>query len=265
MKTAADARRIVFKVGTSTLTHPNGSPDFRKFEKIAQTLSDVHNAGLEVVLVSSGAISAGSAKLGVAERPTSTSEKQAVSAVGQSELMRIYDHYFAMFGHKVAQILLTRDELDRAPVRENASSTFDTLIGMGVIPIVNENDSLSYYEIEFGDNDTLSAHVALLCKADALVLLSDIDGFYSADPHTDPSARLIDRVDEITDEIRACAGGAGTRRGTGGLVTKLNAAQIVTEAGIPMYIINGARPELIYDLRDGKSVGTLFAAKEEDK
>ncbi|MBQ7160746.1 MAG: glutamate 5-kinase [Clostridia bacterium] len=263
MKTAANAKRIVFKVGTSTLTHPNGKPDFRKFEMIAQTLSDMQNSGLEVVLVSSGAISAGCAKLGIAERPSTTAGKQAVSAVGQSELMRVYDHYFAEFGHKVAQILLTRDELDRETVRENAASTFDTLIGMGVIPIVNENDSLSYYEIEFGDNDTLSAHVALLCRADALILLSDIDGFCNADPRSDPNARLIERVDEITDEIRAYAGGAGTRRGTGGLVTKLNAAEIVTAAGIPMYIINGSKPELIYDLREGRSAGTFFAAKEE--
>ncbi len=263
MKTAANAKRIVVKVGTSTLTHQNGTPDFRRFEKIAQTLSDLHNSGLEIVLVSSGAISAGCAKLGIAERPASIPGKQAVSAVGQSELMRIYDHYFAEFGHKVAQILLTRDELDREHVRENAASTFDTLIGMGVVPIVNENDTLSYYEIEFGDNDTLSAHVALLCRADALVLLSDIDGFYDSDPRTDPSSRLIERVDEITDELRACAGGAGTGRGTGGLVTKLNAAETVTAAGIPMYIINGSDPGLLYDLRDGKSAGTFFSAKEE--
>ena len=261
MKNLENAKRVVFKVGTSTLTHPNGTPDFRKFEKIAQTLSDLHNSGLEVVLVSSAAISAGCSKLGLSGRPSSTAEKQAVAAVGQSELMRIYDHFFAEFGHKVAQILLTRDELDRDKVRENAASTFDTLIGMGVIPIVNENDSLSYDEIEFGDNDTLSAHVALLCRADALVLMSDIDGFYDADPHTDPDAKLIARVDMITDAIRQCAGGAGTRRGTGGLVTKLNAAEIVTAAGIPMYIINGSKPELIYDLRAGKSAGTLFAAR----
>lgn len=261
MKTAENARRIVFKVGTSTLTHENGKPDFRKFQSIAQVLSDVCNAGLEVVLVSSAAISVGCAKLGIEERPSSTSDKQAVSAVGQSELMRIYDHFFSMFGRKVAQILLTRDELERPQVRRNAESTFDTLISMGVIPIVNENDALSYDEIEFGDNDTLSAYTARLCGAGAVVILSDIDGFYTADPHVDPDARLIERVDEITDEIRGCAGGAGSRRGTGGLAAKISAAEISTAAGIPLYIINGARPEAIYDLLAGRSVGTFFAAK----
>ena len=262
MKTAANAHRIVFKVGTSTLTHKNGKLDLRRFEAIAQTLADLANAGTEVVLVSSAAISAGCAKMGVDERPVSTAGKQAMAAIGQSELMRMYDHFFGKFGRKVAQILLTRDELEREQVCRNAENTFDSLIGMGCVPIVNENDSVSYYEIEFGDNDTLSAHVAILCRADALVILSDIDGFYDADPHADPGARLIERVDRITDELRACAGGAG-RRGTGGLVTKLNAAEIATAAGIPMYIINGSRPELIYDLRDGKSVGTFFAANEE--
>jgi len=262
MKTVKNASRVVFKVGTSTLTHKNGKPDFRKFQSIAQVLSDVSNAGLEVVLVSSAAISVGCAKLGIEERPSSIPEKQAVSAVGQSELMRIYDHFFSMFGRKVAQILLTRDELERPQVRRNAESTFDSLLSMGAIPIVNENDALSYDEIEFGDNDTLSAYTARLCRADAVVILSDIDGFYTADPHADPSARLIERVDAVTDELRACAGGAGTRRGTGGLVTKLNAAEIATAAGIPLYIINGSKPELIYDLREGRPAGTFFVAKE---
>ena len=263
MKTVQNAKRIVVKVGTSTLTHSNGKPDFRRFEAIAQTLSDIHNAGLEVVLVSSAAISVGCSKLGIDERPSTISGKQAVSAVGQSELMRIYEHFFSMFGHKVAQILLTRDELDRPQVRRNAESTFDTLIEMGVIPIVNENDTLSYDEIEFGDNDTLSAHVAILCRADAVILLSDIDGFYDSDPHDNPDAKLIPVVREINDDIRKCAGGAGTRRGTGGLVTKIHAAEISCGAGIPLYLINGDKPQSIYDLRDGKSVGTVFCAKED--
>ncbi|MBQ3101329.1 MAG: glutamate 5-kinase [Clostridia bacterium] len=262
MKSVKNAKRVVFKVGTSTLTHESGKLNFRRIERLARTLADLANSGLEVVLVSSAAISAGCAKLGITERPHSTSEKQAIAAVGQSELMKVYEHYFSDFGHPVGQILITKDELDREKVFENARSTFNTLIKMGCIPIVNENDSVSYDEIEFGDNDTLSAYVSLVCGADALVILSDIDGLYDSDPHANPDAKLIPRVDEITDEIRACAGGAGTKRGTGGLITKIHAADIVCPKGIPMYIINGADPDLLYDLRDGKQVGTLFAAGE---
>ena len=262
MKSVKNAKRVVFKVGTSTLTHKSGKLNFRRIERLARTLSDLANSGLEVVLVSSAAISAGCAKLGISERPHSTAEKQAIAAVGQSELMKVYEHYFSDFGHPVGQILITKDELDREKVFENARSTFNTLIRMGCIPIVNENDSVSYDEIEFGDNDTLSAYVSVVCGADALVILSDIDGLYDSDPHTNPDAKLIPRVDELTDEIRACAGGAGTKRGTGGLITKLHAAEIVCPKGIPMYIINGADPDLLYDLRDGKQIGTLFAAGE---
>lgn len=262
MKSVKNAKRVVFKVGTSTLTHDSGKLNFRRIEKLARTLSDLANSGLEVVLVSSAAISAGCAKLGISERPHSTAEKQAIAAVGQSELMKVYEHYFSDFGHPVGQILITKDELDRQKVFDNARNTFNTLIRMGCIPIVNENDSVSYDEIEFGDNDTLSAYVSLVCGADALVILSDIDGLYDSDPHTNPDAKLIPRVDELTDEIRACAGGAGTKRGTGGLITKLHAAEIVCPKGIPMYIINGADPDLLYDLRDGKQIGTLFAAGE---
>lgn len=262
MKSVKNAKRVVFKVGTSTLTHDSGKLNFRRIEKLARTLADLANSGLEVVLVSSAAISAGCAKLGISERPHSTAEKQAIAAVGQSELMKVYEHYFSDFGHPVGQILITKDELDRQKVFDNARNTFNTLIKMGCIPIVNENDSVSYDEIEFGDNDTLSAYVSLVCGADALVILSDIDGLYDSDPHTNPDAKLIPRVDELTDEIRACAGGAGTKRGTGGLITKLHAAEIVCPKGIPMYIINGADPDLLYDLRDGKQIGTLFAAGE---
>jgi len=262
MKSVKNAKRVVFKVGTSTLTHDSGKLNFRRIEKLSRTLADLANSGLEVVLVSSAAISAGCAKLGITERPHSTAEKQAIAAVGQSELMKVYEHYFSDFGHPVGQILITKDELDREKVFENARSTFNTLIRMGCIPIVNENDSVSYDEIEFGDNDTLSAYVSVVCGADALVILSDIDGLYDSDPHANPDAKLIPRVDELTDEIRACAGGAGTKRGTGGLITKIHAAEIVCPKGIPMYIINGADPDLLYDLRDGKEVGTLFAAGE---
>ena len=261
MKNIQDAKRIVFKVGTSTLTHQTGKLDLRKIELLCQTLSDLANAGREIILVTSAAISAGCAKLGIKERPKETSTKQAIAAVGQGELMRVYERYFGQFGHTIGQILITREEIETPSVRANAENTFERLINMGCIPVVNENDSMSSQEIEFGDNDTLSAVVADICSADALVILSDIDGLYDCDPHKNPNARLICEVDEITDEIRSYAGGAGTSRGTGGLVTKIRAAEICTAVGIPLYIINGADTKLIYDLLDGKKIGTKFKGK----
>lgn len=258
MSTFSQYKRIVIKVGSSTLTHENSRLNLRRLEALTRTLSELKNAGMEIVLVSSAAISAGVAKLGLEKRPSTTVEKQAVAAVGQSELMKVYEHFFGMFGHTVGQILITKDELDNPTVYANAENTFNTLLRMSCIPVVNENDSMSCAEIEFGDNDTLSAYVALICKADALVILSDIDGLYDSDPRTNPGAKLIRRVGEITDEIRACAGGAGSSRGTGGLITKLNAAEIVTKAGIPMYIVNGADPTILYRMHDGSDEGTYF-------
>jgi len=259
-------KRIVIKVGTSTLTHENGTLNLRLFDRLARVLTDIRNAGYEVILVSSGAIAVGAAHLRMAEKPTELRLKQAAAAVGQSELMHIYSVFFGDYGATVAQILLTGDDIYRDSVRENLINTFDSLLELGCIPIVNENDSVSFAEIEsehsahkvFGDNDTLSAHVAAMCRAARLVLLSDIDGLFDSDPHTNPDARLIGRISEITDDVIKTAGGAGTRRGTGGMITKLSAAKQAMEAGISMTITNGARPEDIYDIIEGKPVGTLF-------
>ena len=258
MNIIKDARRIVLKIGSSTLTHENFRMNLRRIEALTRVLSDFKNAGKEIVLVSSGAVSAGVAKMGLAERPHTTEEKQALAAVGQSELMRIYEHFFSMFGHTVAQILVTRDIMENPTARQNAENTFRTLLKMGCIPIVNANDSVSFEEIEFGDNDTLSAYVSVLCHSDSLIILSDIDGLYDADPHKNPDAKLISTVARLDEKIMSYAGGAGSNRGTGGLITKLHAAEIVTSHGIPMFIVNGHNPEILYDLFEGKHVGTYF-------
>ena len=254
-------RRIVIKVGSSTLTHPTGALDLRRIEKLAKTLSDLKNTGKEVVLVSSGAVSAGIAKSALGHRPYSLEEKQAMASIGQSELMKIYDRFFSDWGHKVAQILMTRDVIDNPSRRVAAENTFNTLLKMGCIPIVNENDAVSTDELtKFGGNDILSAHVANVCRADILINLSDVDGLYDSDPRKNPSAKFIDRVENI-DDILNFAGGAGTDRGTGGMEAKLTAAKMVTDNGIPMFIMNGADPEILYELLDGKHVGTYFTAK----
>lgn len=260
-------KRIVVKVGTSTLTHPGGGMNLRNMEHLARVLADIKNAGDEVVLVTSAAIGAGMGKLKLAERPTELRMKQAAAAVGQCELMHLYDKFFSEYGATVAQILLTRDDVDRPNGRQNLHNTFEALLSLGVIPVVNENDSVCFEEIEsehkvFGDNDTLSAVVATLVGADLLVLLSDIDGLYTADPHRDPDACLICEVEEITDEIWALAGGAGSKFGTGGMATKLIAAEIATDAGIDMIITNGEHPEYLYDLAAGMTVGTRFCGRK---
>ena len=256
-----NCRRVVIKVGSSTLTHPTGALDLRRIEKLAKTLSDLKNTGKEVVLVSSGAVSAGIAKSALGHRPYSLEEKQAMASIGQSELMKIYDRFFSDWGHKVAQILMTRDVIDNPVRREAAENTFNTLLRMGCIPIVNENDAVSTDELtKFGGNDILSAHVANLCRADILINLSDIDGLYDSDPRKNPGARFIERVEDI-DDILSFAGGAGTERGTGGMEAKLTAAKMVTENGIPMFIMNGRDPAILYELLDGKRVGTYFTAK----
>ena len=256
-----NCRRVVIKVGSSTLTHPTGALDLRRIEKLAKTLSDLKNTGKEVVLVSSGAVSAGIAKSALGHRPYSLEEKQAMASIGQSELMKIYDRFFSDWGHKVAQILMTRDVIDNPVRREAAENTFNTLLRMGCIPIVNENDAVSTDELtKFGGNDILSAHVANLCRADILINLSDIDGLYDSDPRKNHDARFIERVEDI-DDILSFAGGAGTERGTGGMEAKLTAAKMVTENGIPMFIMNGRDPAILYELLDGKRVGTYFTAK----
>ena len=261
-------QRIVVKVGTSTLTHESGDLDLRSMERLVRTLSDLSGMGHEVILVSSGAIAVGTAKMGLPERPKELRMKQAAAAVGQCQMMHIYDKFFSEYNHTVAQILLTGDDVEEEDRAEHLRSTFSALLEMGIIPVVNENDSVSSAEIEtghhkvLGDNDTLSAIVAALCRADLLVLLSDINGLYDADPKTHPDAKLLHRVNELTPEILEMAGGAGSWRGTGGMATKLSAAKVAMGAGCDMVITNGARPEDLYGIVEGKDIGTRFIAKE---
>jgi glutamate 5-kinase len=259
-----NAKRIVFKVGTSTLTHSTGLLNLRSIEQLVKVLSDVKNSGIEVVLVTSGAVGVGVGKLGLKEKPTSVPQKQACASIGQCELMYVYDKQFSTYNHTVSQILLTRDILEDDTRTTHVKNTFNTLLEMSVIPIVNENDTVSTEELEFGDNDSLSAIVACLVNADGLVVLSDIDGLYDGNPNENPEAKLIDLVDKIDDEILSFAGGAGSTRGTGGMVTKIQAAKIANESNIPMIIMNGNSPEKIYDLLDGKKVGTLFLANKKE-
>ena len=261
--------RIVVKVGTSTLTNDAGKSDLRAIDRLVCTLADIQNMGYEVILVSSGAI-AGRNKLNMHEKPDSMRMKQAAAAVGQCSLMYLYDKFFGDYDKTVAQILLNAEDIEQEEKKENLTNTFDALLEMGIIPIVNENDSVSYKEIEsedrlFGDNDMLSAVVAVLCRARHLVILSDIDGFYDHDPRLYPNAKLIDTVERLDERIFALAGGEGSSLGTGGMVTKLRAAKIATEAGCEMVIANGSRPEVLYDIMDGRHVGTRFLTQEETK
>ena len=257
-------QRIVVKVGTSTLTHDSGALDLRSMEHLVRTLADLHGMGHEVILVTSGAIAVGTAKLGLSERPKELRMKQAAAAVGQCRMMHIYDKLFSEYNRSVAQILLTGDDVEIPQRAEHLRSTFSALLEMGVIPVVN--DSVSSAEIEtgrhkvLGDNDTLSAIVARLCGADLLVLLSDIDGLYDADPHTHPDATLIHQVRSLTPEILEMAGGAGSWRGTGGMATKLSAARIAMDAGCDMVITNGSRTEDLYGIAEGRDIGTRFLA-----
>ena len=261
-----DSRRIVVKVGTSTLTHSTGHLNLRRIEKLVKVLSDMKNSGIQVVLVSSGAVSAGVAKLGFGTIPDAPEIKQAMAAIGQSELMKIYDKLFSVYGHTVAQILMTKDVLTNPDRKSAAINTFNRLLEMNCLPIVNENDSVSTDELtKFGGNDILSAHVSTLCEADVLLNLSDVNGLYDSDPRTNPDAKLIDRVETLDESVYAIAGGAGTSRGTGGMIAKLNAAKIVTSVGIPMFILNGEDPELLYTLLDGGHVGTYFCADKRAK
>lgn len=263
-------QRIVVKVGTSTLTHDSGSLNLRSMEHLVRALADLHGCGNEIILVTSGAIAVGTARLGLSERPRELRMKQAAAAVGQCRMMHIYDKLFAEYNRSVAQILLTGDDVENPDRAEHLRSTFSALLEMGVIPVVNENDSVSSAEIEtghhkvLGDNDTLSAIVAALCQADLLVLLSDIDGLYDADPRTHPEARRFHQVEALTPEILEAAGGAGTWRGTGGMATKLSAARIAMESGCDMVITNGARPEDLYGIVEGQDIGTRFLARKKE-
>lgn len=253
--------RIVVKVGTSTLAHSTGCLNIRRVEELCRVLSDLKNAGNEIILVSSGAIGMGVGKLSLKSRPTDMATTQAAAAVGQCELMYTYDKLFSEYSHTVAQILLTGEDLKDSVRRANFHSTLFRLLELGVLPIINENDSVATEEISIGDNDTLGAIVAVNAEADLLILLSDIDGLYSADPRENKDARLLETVENIDDSIMALAGGSGTKLGTGGMTTKLSAAKIVTEKGIDMIITNGSRPDDLYKIVEGKSVGTLFRGK----
>jgi len=257
--------RIVVKVGTSTLAHAGGRLNIRRVELMCKVLSDIKNAGHEVVLVSSGAIGMGVGKLGLSGRPGDMPGKQAAAAVGQCELMYTYDKLFSEYSHVVAQILLTADDVNDPRHSAHVQDTLERLLEFRALPIINENDAVATDEIgihtTIGENDTLSAIVARLVKADLLVLLSDIDGLYTADPRKDPSAQLIPQVDAITEDILSLAGGAGSAQGTGGMATKLKAAALAMDGGIDMVITNGEHPENLYDICDGKAVGTRFSGK----
>ncbi len=254
--------RIVVKVGTSTLAHATGRLNIRHVEELVKVLSDLKNAGHEVILVSSGAIGMGVGKLNLSGRPADMPTKQAAAAVGQCELMYTYDKLFAQYNHTVAQILLTGEDVDHDDRRQNFENTMARLLELGALPIINENDTVATAEIKVGDNDTLGAIVACSIHADLLVLLSDIEGLYTADPRKDPEARLIPVVEKVTPEIEGLAGGAGSGLGTGGMATKLRAAKMVTAAGCDMIITNGERPQVLYDVADGKAVGTRFLGKK---
>lgn len=259
-------KKVVVKVGTSTLTHQTGKLNLFRIEKLARCISDLKNRGMDIVLVSSGAIGVGMGQLGLHERPQAIREKQAAAAVGQCELMFIYSKLFNEYGHNVAQVLLTKDAIVNPERRQNVLNTFNQLFDYsGVIPIVNENDTVSVEEIEFGDNDTMSATVAELIDADLLILLSDIDGLYDHDPHTDSEATLIPVVLKVDDSIKALAGGTTTNLGTGGMVTKLIAAEIVNKAGCDMILANGENPEILYDIFDGNYKGTLFKKNRQEE
>lgn len=255
--------RIVVKVGTSTLTHSTGNLNIRQVEKLCKALSDLKNAGHEIILVSSGAIGMGVGKLSLKKRPEDMPTKQAAAAVGQCELMYVYDKLFSEFNHTVAQLLITGADIEDAVRRENFHNTLFRLLELGALPIVNENDTVATEEISIGDNDTLGAIVAVSVQADLLVLLSDIDGLFTADPRHDSNATLIPIVEEITPEIVALAGGHGSEFGTGGMSTKLSAAKMATTNGTDMIIANGANPDLLYAILDGEAVGTRFLSRKD--
>lgn len=258
--------RIVVKVGTSTLTNDLGATDLRAFDHLALACSDLQNMGYQVILVSSGAIAVGANKLGMKEKPQTMRLKQAAAAVGQCRNLFLYDKFFHDYDKEIGQILFNAADIESEEKKENLTNTFDALLEMGIIPIVNENDSVSYTEIEsedrlFSDNDMLSAVVAVLVRAKKLVIFSDIDGFYDKDPRLFPDARLISRIDAIDESVEKLAGGAGSRRGTGGMKTKIQAAALATSNGIDTIVTNGKRPENLCDIIRGRKVGTLFKAQ----
>ena len=257
--------RIVVKVGTSTLAHPTGRLNIQRMEKLCKVLSDLKNMGHEIILVSSGAIAMGFGKLNLSERPKDVPTKQASAAVGQCELMYIYDKLFTEYNHTVAQLLITAPDIEEGGVRkQNFHNTLARLLELGALPVINENDTISTEEFGIGDNDTLSAIVAVTIQADLLILLSDIDGLFDGDPRKNPDAKLIDTVEKIDEHIISLGGGSGSNLGTGGMATKLRAAQMATAAGCEMVIANGQSPEVLYDVAAGKRVGSRFLAKRDE-
>lgn len=258
-----DAKRVVIKVGTSTLTHEgSGKLNLARIEHLIRELSDLMNQGREVVLVSSGAIAAGLGQMGLAEKPGTIPEKQALAAIGQGVLMHIYEKIFAEYGKTMAQVLLTKENAMHHHQYLNSRNALLALLAMGVIPVINENDVVAIDEIKIGDNDNLSAIVATLVDADALILLTDIDGLYTGNPQTDKTASLIPEIAEITPEVERMAGGAGTKLGTGGMLTKLQAAKVAVNAGVDMVIAPGARESVLRNILAGETIGTFFPAKE---
>ncbi len=255
-----DYNRVVIKIGSTSLTHENGKLNLRQIDKLAWVVSDLRNKGMDVLIVSSGAIAVGADKLGL-ERPRDIIGKQASSAVGQALLMQIYERCFGEYNQKIAQILLTKGAFESAYKKRNARNTLDRLFELNVIPIVNENDTVATDELnEFSDNDTLSAYVADLIDSDALIILSDIDGLYTSDPNKNSDAKIIDTVTEIGEDIHKIAGGSASTLGTGGMATKVKAAELLNGRGIDMVIAQGEDPEIIFDILDGKQVGTMFVA-----
>jgi len=262
MSLFGESKRIVIKAGSNTLTHSTGKLNVRKIELLAKVLSDLINQGKEIVLVSSGAISAGAAKLGLDRKAMTVVEKQALAAIGQSELMKLYIRFFGDYGVHVGQLLLTKDIFTNPERKKHAKNTFEALISMGALPIINENDAVSDDEVtQFGGNDILSAYVAQFCQADLLINMTDVEGLYTRDPRKYKDAELISRVDNI-DDVKDIAGGAGTVHGTGGMMAKMTAAEMSVSAGIPMFIVSGEDPNILYDIASGKQVGTYFPAKK---
>lgn len=251
-------KRIVIKVGTSSLTYDTGLTNLKRMRELVRTISDFSNSGLELALVTSGAIGVGVGKLGLKEKPADTPSRQAAACVGQCELMFMYDKFFQEYGKTIGQLLITKSDIDNDERRANLINAFDRIFSLGAIPIINENDCVAVEEIVYGDNDNLSAHVAKLVGADLLIILTDIDGLFDKNPRTDADARLIPVVDKIDERIFEMAGGTGTARGTGGMQTKIQAARLCSESGIPTIIMNGEFPEEMYKLMDGRQTGTLF-------
>lgn len=258
----SQARRIVVKVGTSTITHPSGQLNLNRLEKLVRELSDLKNSGRQVILVSSGAVGAGMARLGYSQRPKDVAEKQALAAVGQGILLRIYERLFDEYGQTVAQVLLTKENSVHHNLYVNSRRTLGRLLELGIVPIINENDAVSADELKIGDNDNLSAMVATLVDAELLIILSDIDGLYTANPASDPTATLISRVEEITPDIERIAGSPGSSLGTGGMMTKIDAAKIAISAGVAMVIARGEIDGILHSVVEGAEVGTLFSPKE---